>query len=578
MSVPRSLTGLTSRSIRTGYTHSLPSVIGSDGVESQQNEGSENEEIEYPDVQENQVPDAEQLEGPKAQQDGGLTIQQPEAVNVQQNHNPNVQQLTRRVVRRERGLGIQHSKALKVQDSQVSRTKQTEGTKGQQDGGSTIQQPEDLNVQQNHYPNAQQLKGPKIKLKRGVGIQHLKALEFQDNQVSPPKQTEGRKGQYNGALMIQQPEVPNIQQAQVPPIQQNVAPTAQQVQFRRTPLANPAELKAILEELRPIAERNAPLNRGEGINISQGLDIFNHKKVGPGGYPLLTKLGVLSISLELVRKYDQILGKPPTENEINAAERESADIEIGGLTPLAAPPATQPHVLSELHVEQSGYADNPSNVALELPGNSKQVLVDREYLQRIEKEIALYRYHLCDLEMGAVRRVENGLMDIIQSKPDKKQGRDGAIAMEVDGKVKDKTVPASAMKPSQHKGPFKIILKLRPELANQLPPSKILILRLQPKLLEQLDRRSSAQSQLPPPKILILRVQPKFLEQLDQRSSAQSQPPCKADRKRVLEDSDDAQAAAEHEGVVASNEKAANDAKEELHVDKKMRLEEELVV
>ena len=185
-----------------------------------------------------------------------------------------------------------------------------------------------------------------------------------------------------------------------------------------------------------------------------------------------------------------------------------------------------------------------------MPSDSLRVLVDKNYLIRIEKENELYRYHLRDFEEGVVTRLQNGLMDAVRSQqgktPQKHKGSNNGNARDMDRGAQDMVLSAPDPLVSNHKGIYMLILKLKPKLSEPLLPRKILILRLQPKVLKELTQECSAQTQ-----------------QL-----------YNANRKRGAEEGS-AQATLAPAGVKARTKKTLDDAgKEDLHLDKKMRLEE----
>ncbi|MCJ1288379.1 hypothetical protein MMC26_007734 [Xylographa opegraphella] len=331
-----------------------------------------------------------------------------------------------------------------------------------------------------------------------------------------------------------------VQQNQGPNIQDGQGPSAQQVACRR-PLSKYLEAyKAAFEELRLIAERNGPIDRQKDLNMSHGLDIINHRKIRSKGHPMLTQLGVVVVSLRMLQKFEETLREQPTEAEVNMLNSFSPSVEIGELKPFAVPASTRtvnhPHMSRGLQIDPSGHADMvysstgiPPGVALELPSDAKRVLVDKDYLMRVERENEIYRYHLQDLEMGVTQRLENALMDTFRGTKDKKQRKHKSLGRA----IRDVKASASAVKASKDKGIYMLILKQRPK--------KIIILRLQPKLLEQLTLKWET-------------------EQLHN-----------ADRMRDAEEGE-VQVTPTLTRTEAPEEKALEDLEAELHIDKKMRL------
>ncbi|MCJ1382780.1 hypothetical protein MMC17_005893 [Xylographa soralifera] len=445
--------------------------------------------------------------------------------------------------------------------------------------GGTLSAPidvdvDDHNIKQTDDCGFEEIGDPYVEEQNGPKDQHLEGPYIQQNQVPIVQHIEGPKGQQNEDPGIQRPEAPKSHGIKAPNVQQNQGPNAQQVACRRIRSKQPDAFKAVFEELRPIAERNAPNDRRKGVNVSHGLDIINHKKLRSGGQATLTQLGVVVVALRMLRKFEETLRTQPTESEstlhkdidvrlvltamaiVNAFDSESTSLEIGGLIPFAAPSVsqsvTQPHVSCGLQVDPSGHADIiytstgiAPNAALEMPSDPLRVLVDKDYLMRIEKENELYRYHLRDLEMGVVRRLENGLVDALRRKQDKKPQEHKGLNSRNAGnivKAQDVEISASTLKPSEYKGIYMLILKL---------PTK----------------------QSVPHEILTLRLQPKLLNRLTQERSAQAHQLYNAHRKRGTEEGD-AQVTLVPAGVEAHNEEAPHEAKEELHIDKKMRFEE----
>ncbi|MCJ1392833.1 hypothetical protein MMC18_005705 [Xylographa bjoerkii] len=229
--------------------------------------------------------------------------------------------------------------------------------------GLEAQQHEDFEVGEIEYPD----------------VQMHDVLNNQHNEDSNVQQAEGSE--------VHQTKVPTVQQNQVPNAQQNVGSTVQQAARRRNPPNHPDASKEVFEELRLIAERHGPYDRRKGVNISRGKDIINHKKAGPSQRPALTKLGVIVIALQLLQKMEREAREQPTQSESHA----------------------------EFAYTLTGI---PANVVLEMPEDSKRVLVDKDYLLRIEKTNELYHYHLGELEMGIVRRLEKGINDAVRGAQD----------------------------------------------------------------------------------------------------------------------------------------------------------------
>ena len=157
-------------------------------------------------------------------------------------------------------------------------------------------------------PKDQYLEGPSTQPSQDLIVQHI----------------EGPKVQQNNDPKIQQPGVPESQtqastvhQNQFRDVQPNQGPVIQQAVCRLRS-KYPDALKAAIEELRPIAERNGPLERGKGVNMSHGVDIIHHKKMrskGAKGDPTLTQLGVVVVALRMLQKYEETLRQQPTEAE-----------------------------------------------------------------------------------------------------------------------------------------------------------------------------------------------------------------------------------------------------------------------
>ena len=74
---------------------------------------------------------------------------------------------------------------------------------------------------------------------------------------------------------------------------------------RHIPSKQPGAFRAVLDEIRTIAERSAPMRREKGMNTSHGLDIIDHRKVGLGRQPSLTRLGVIVVALGLLQKMER---------------------------------------------------------------------------------------------------------------------------------------------------------------------------------------------------------------------------------------------------------------------------------
>ena len=136
------------------------------------------------------------------------------------------------------------------------------------------------------------------------------------------------------------------------------------------------------------------------------------------------------------------------------------------------------------------------NMALEMPRDATRVLVDKDYFLRLEKENERYRYHLQELEMKAVQRLENVLKDTLRGpqdmKPQKHKGLNSRDKEKESRKVQGVESSASALKAFKRK---MLILKMPPKYFKQLVLHEILTLRLQPNLSKQLTRDFRVQTQ-----------------------------------------------------------------------------------
>ena len=132
--------------------------------------------------------------------------------------------------------------------------------------------------------------------------------------ASTVRQNQGRNVQLNGASKFKT-KASTVRQSQGHNVQQNEGPSAQQVTCRRPVWEHQEAYRAVFRELTLIAERNAPIDRREGLNMSDGVDIFNHNNIKPREQPELTKLGIMVVLLRMLRQYEEILRVQPTEAE-----------------------------------------------------------------------------------------------------------------------------------------------------------------------------------------------------------------------------------------------------------------------
>ena len=242
-----------------------------------------------------------------------------------------------------------------IEESERTKDQNLEVPKSQQNKLRITLRVADPKSQQNSAPKAQQPEAPKSQTK------------------VPRSQTK--------AQTVQQNQIPDVNQDQGLDVDQDQGPDVNQVACRRPQSKYHEAFKAAFEELRPIAERNGPMDRGKGLNMSHGLDIFDHRYVGSRKEVKLTQLGVAVVVLRMLQKYEETLREQPTIEEstlhqdintrpvltavaiVNALNSESQPIEIAGLLPFAALSVTQPvkrpYVSKGLQVDPSGKLPKP---------------------------------------------------------------------------------------------------------------------------------------------------------------------------------------------------------------------------